>query len=225
MWIHNLILSVWNAVFFAVRSYPSLCFSSRRCSSHQKAVVFFHPRSGEARFCHTASPGGSKRVEGKSRVKTINPGADVFCCFVGEISAAFFCCFLLGLLLLYKVSFLKGGSSNTQLNGSPPFCGGGGWGAFIFVFSQKNMWQRVFTPSAARLKNCWSEVIRSYLTFKVVANSVEGLELFFFSEERSCFAQFIGWSAWGEWCKRKQGEPWFAHPFCWGHGMGCGKRG
>mmetsp|Transcript_107154 Transcript_107154/g.130740 ORF Transcript_107154/g.130740 Transcript_107154/m.130740 type:complete len:86 (+) Transcript_107154:71-328(+) len=38
------------------------------------------------------SEGGSKRVEGKPRVKTINPG----------------------------------GSSNTQLNGSPPFCGGGG---------------------------------------------------------------------------------------------------
>ena len=97
MWIHDLILSVWNAVFFAVRSYPSLCFSSRRCSSHQKAVVFFHPRSGEARFCHTASPGGSKRVEGKSRVKTINPGADVFACLLlfcwWDFSCVFFVVF------------------------------------------------------------------------------------------------------------------------------------
>ena len=87
--------------------------------------VIFHPRSREARFLPIRlCPGGSKRVEGKSRVKTINPGA-CFLLVVVEISAAFFCCFLLG-LLLYKVSFLKGGSSNTQLNGSPPFCGGGG---------------------------------------------------------------------------------------------------
>ena len=63
--------------------------------------VFLEPeiQGGECpviRLC----PGGSKRVEGKSRVKTINPGADVFCCFVVEISAGFFCCFLFGFIII-----------------------------------------------------------------------------------------------------------------------------
>mmetsp|Transcript_25518 Transcript_25518/g.59847 ORF Transcript_25518/g.59847 Transcript_25518/m.59847 type:complete len:88 (+) Transcript_25518:76-339(+) len=48
-------------------------------------VLFFHTM-------FKPGAGGGKRTEGKSRIKTINPG----------------------------------GSSNTQLNGSPPFGGGGG---------------------------------------------------------------------------------------------------
>ena len=75
--------------------------------------------------------GGRKRVEGKSRVKTINPGEVK----IVKTCEAYRCYMLYGSHListdLNVEEFLphethEGGSSNTQLNGSPPFCGGGG---------------------------------------------------------------------------------------------------
>ena len=97
----------------------------------------FKPSEGQLEFSclqHALQiwlAGGSKRVEGKSRVKTINPGEVKT--WEGISLPFTTCCHKPQLISLdFNVEeFLphqthEGGSSNTQLNGSPPFCGGGG---------------------------------------------------------------------------------------------------